>query len=219
MMFIGHFATGLAAKALDPKPSLGTYLTAALVGDIVFTSLLLAGVEQAQIEPGYTAVSPLRLPFFPYSHSLLSSLLLSAAAFAGYWRWRGSARAAAVVGVLPLGHWLLDVLSHRPDMPIGPSGPFLGLGLWRSIAATFLVEGFLFAAGIFLYCRATRAVDRVGRWAFVAFVAVLLLAYLPGPFSPPPPSARAVAWVNASMALFLVWAAWFDRRRVARRTD
>ncbi len=212
-MFIGHFATGLAAKKLDPRSSLAVYLAAASLPDLLFTALLWTGTESARIEPGYTAVTPLRFPHYPYSHSLLSALLLSAAAFLGYWLLRRRVRAAAIVGLLPLGHWVLDLISHRPDLPIGLSGPLVGLGLWRSIAGTFAVEGSLFALGVFLYWKATRPRDRVGRWAFVAFVVFLLLLYLPGPFSPPPPSVEAVAAVNTSLVLLLLWAAWLDRHR------
>jgi uncharacterized membrane protein len=215
-VFIGHLATGLAAKKLETKPSLATYLASASLPDLLFTALLWAGVESVQVEPGYTAVTPLRFPFYPYSHSLLAALLLSAAVFLGYWWLRRSVRAATIVGVLPLGHWLLDVVSHRPDVPIGLSGPVVGLGLWQSIAGTFAVEGSLFAAGIYLYQRATRPRDRVGRWAFVAFVVFLLLVYVPGPFGPPPPSVTAVAAVNSSLLLLLLWAGWFDRHRESR---
>src|SRR5256885_13790972 len=90
-------------------------------------------------------------------------------------------------GPLPAGgvlsHWVLDAVSHRPDMPIGIHGPYVGLGLWYSKLATVLVEGALFAAGVTLYVRATTARDRIGRWALVGLVAFLLATWLPLFFS------------------------------------
>jgi hypothetical protein len=38
----------------------------------------------------------------------------------------------------------LDVASHRPDMPVLPNGPYIGLGLWNSVAATLIVEAAIF---------------------------------------------------------------------------
>jgi hypothetical protein len=104
-----------------------------------------------------------------------------------------------------------------PDMPVGLAGPFLGLGLWRSIVATFVVEGALFTLGVWLYLRATRARDRIGRWALGAYIAFLVAGYVSGPFSGPPPSATAVGIGNSiGCALLVLWAWWIDRHRQAR---
>ena len=47
-----------------------------------------------------------------------------------------------------LSHWVLDFAVHRPDLPLWPAGPKVGLGLWNSIPGTFIVEGLfkIFAA-------------------------------------------------------------------------
>jgi hypothetical protein len=79
-------------------------------------------------------------------------------------------------------------------MPLYPGGgERLGLGLWQSLPATFAVEGLMFAAGIALYMQSTKAKDRVGTVAWWAMIGLLLALYLPGPWSPPPPSENAVA--------------------------
>ncbi len=216
-MFIGHVATALAAKKLEPRASLGMYVLAATAPDILFSALLLAGWERVEIAPGHTAVTPLAFVRYPYSHSLVGGLILGTLIGALYWVWCRRSRAAVVLAGLVLGHWLLDVLSHVPDMPVGPAGPFLGLGLWRSITATFAVEGGLFALGVWLYLRATRAKDRVGRWALGAYVALLVAMYVSGPFGGPPPSAMALGIGNSvGCALLVLWAWWIDRHREAR---
>jgi len=63
--------------------------------------------------------------------------------------------------------------------------------------------------------RTTRARDAIGRYAFAAYVALLLLLYLGDRFSAPPPSVKVVAWSGLLAGLiFVPWAWWFDRHRV-----
>jgi hypothetical protein len=139
--------------------------------------------------------------------------LVWAAGFALAYRARtGSRRGAWVVGGLVLSHWVLDFVTHRPDLPLAPGAPRVGLGLWNSVAATVLVEGALFAAGVYLYASATRARNRTGRFAFWALVVFLAGVYLAN-MGPPPPSARAVGAAGLSMWLFIPWAVWIDRNR------
>ncbi len=51
-------------------------------------------------------------------------------------------------------------------MPFG--GPVVGLGLWNSLPATVVVEGLMFALGLYLYKVNTEPVDKVGSGALVA---------------------------------------------------
>jgi len=213
-MFIGHIATALAAKKVDRRPSLGTYLLAATLPDVLFSLLLLGGWEQVQIAPGHTAMMAMAFPHYPYSHSLVGVLVAGVVLAVLYWVLRRHTKAAAILACLVLGHWILDAITHVPDMPVGLSGPMVGLGLWRSIAATFVMEGLLFVVGVVLYRRATRAKNAIGRWAFAAFVLLLAITYVAGPLGPPPPSAFAVTVVNnISLWLLVLWAAWIDRHR------
>jgi hypothetical protein len=64
---------------------------------------------------------------------------------------------------LVLSHWFLDFATHRPEMPLYPEGPKVGLGLWNSIPATMATELLMYAAGVWIYFRATRATDGIGR--------------------------------------------------------
>jgi hypothetical protein len=214
-MFIGHFALAFAAKRVAPSISLGTLFLAVQLADLAWPTFVLLGVERVAVAPGITKVTPLDFVSYPYSHSLLA-LAIWAALFAGI-HWAIRRRGGIVpwlLAALVLSHWVLDAASHRPDMPllIG-GGPLVGLGLWNSIPATVVVETVLFIAGVALYARATRPLDRTGVYAFWGLVAFLLLVSVANLMGPPPPSAAAVAWVAQSIWLLVLWGYWIDRHR------
>ena len=214
-MFIGHFAVAIAAKKVAPKASLGTLVLAACFLDAVWPVLVLAGIESFRIVPGYTAVNPFEFVHYPWSHSLLMTLVWALLVAFAYRAARGERRGALWVGVLVASHWVLDFVTHRPDLPLYPGGSErLGLALWQSWPATFAVEGAMFAAAVALYTKTTSAADRVGAIAWWALVIVLLALYIPGPFSPPPPGESAVAVIGvAALVIFVPWTYWIDRHR------
>ena len=214
-MFIGHFAVAFAAKKAAPRVSLGTLVLAATFSDVVWPVLVLLGIERFRIVEGYTAVNPLEFLHYPWSHSLLMTAVWALVFAGGYYVVKRDHAGAGWIGAAVLSHWVLDFVSHVPDMPLYPGGAErLGLGLWKSVPATFFVEGLMFAAAVVLYGRFTRAKDRIGSIAWWALIAVLLALYIPGPWSPPPPSVNAVVWVGiAAVAIFAPWAYWIDRHR------
>jgi len=216
-MFVGHFAVALAAKRAAPRTSLATLFAAAQLLDLVWPVLVLAGLETVRIDPGNTAFTPLDFTSYPWSHSALLAAGWAGLFGAAYLLRTGDRAGAAVCAALVASHWLLDVASHRPDLPLYPGGPKEGLGLWGSVPWTLAVELTLFALGLALYLGATRARDAVGRWALVGLIAFLLVAYLGNVAGPPPPSPTAVAVVTlVGWAVILPWAAWADRHREAR---
>jgi hypothetical protein len=217
-VFIGHFAVGLSAKRLAPDVSLGTLFVAAQLADLVWPTLVLAGIESFSIRPGITAVTPLDFTRYPYSHSLVGMALWGLGLGIVYFTIKRRALAALVLFMVVLTHWLLDFVSHRPDLPLTLTGAErFGLGLWHSRIATLAVEGLFFAACLWIYVRATRPVDAAGRWWLVALVAFLVVVYLANIFGPPPPSVAAVAWTAQAMWLLVAWGYWIDRHRTASR--
>lgn len=130
-----------------------------------------------------------------------------------YWAATKYGPGALWIAIGVVSHWVLDVVTHRPDMPLWLGGPKVGLGLWNSVSATLALESVMFAAALWIYVRTTIPRNGVGRWAFVAFVVLVLVIYAANAMSPTPPSERAVAWVTLSLWLLPVWAAWFDRHR------
>ncbi len=213
-MFIGHFAVGFAAKKFAPRTSMALLLAAPLFLDMLWPIFVLAGWEQVRIDPGNTRYTPLDFVHYPWSHSLLLSIVW-ATLFALLYHCIARNRSGTIaiwIGVV--SHWVLDWITHRPDMPLSPGGPRLGLGLWNSIAGTMVVEIGMVAVGVWLYVQVTRARDRIGRYALIAYVGLLLLLYISDRFSGPPPSVAAVAWVGiGASVVFVPWAWWFDHHR------
>jgi membrane-bound metal-dependent hydrolase YbcI (DUF457 family) len=215
-MFIGHHAAGFAAKRLAPRVSLGTLFAAAMALDLIWPILLLLDIEHVRVAPGNTKFTPLDFYDYPITHSLLIVLGWSLLASVIHWFVRKSWRDALVVGAAVLSHWVLDFVTHRPDLPLWPGGPMVGLGLWNSVAGTIVVETLLFAGALALYLRTTRARDRIGTlalWALVVFVALIYVANLT---SPPPPSAKAIGYAGLAAWLFVPWGVWIDRHRQPR---
>jgi hypothetical protein len=123
---------------------------------------------------------------------------------------------AMALAAVVLSHWVLDFVAHRPDMPIWPGGPLVGLGLWYSIPATLTVELTLFAIGVWLYLSVTRPRDVIGTYAFWAFIATLAVLYFSSIFGPPPPSVQVLAMSGIAGWLLVVWGYWIDRHRFLR---
>jgi membrane-bound metal-dependent hydrolase YbcI (DUF457 family) len=216
-VFLGHFGVGFGAKAAAPKTSLGSLLLASQLIDLLWPTLLLLGVERAVIAPGITKVTPLDFTHYPISHSLAAVLLWAVLFGLVYHVLRRDSRGALVCAIAVVSHWLLDLLTHRPDLPLAPgSGVKVGLGLWDSLPATLGVELAVFAVGVWLYATTTRAVNRTGSVALWAMVGVLLLIYAGNILGPPPPSLSAVAWVGQAQWLLIAWGYWIDRHRQAR---
>lgn len=215
-MFLGHFAAGFAAKRAVPRVSLVVLFLAAQLADVLWPIFVAVGLETVRIVPGITAVTPLDFVSYPYSHSLVALTIYAAALGAACWWWLGGFAAFVVVALLVISHWVLDFVSHRPDMPIYPGGPVYGLSLWNSVPATVVVELAIFAIGVWVYAKTTRARDAVGRWSFAALVVFLLIAYGANLAGGPPPSVSAIYWIGiVGSAVILLWSWWTDRHRAS----
>jgi len=214
-MFIGHFALGFAAKPAAPRVSLAILFVAAQLADLLWPLFVAAGLEQVRIDPGNTAFTPLDFVSYPYSHSLLMLTLWAAALGAAYVTIEhAGARVFWILAALVLSHWVLDVMTHRPDMPLYPGGPKLGLGLWNSMALTIAIESAMYAAALVIYARATRPRDGIGRWGFVALAAILAASYVANIVGGPPPSVTAIVVVGTiGGAMTIGLALWTDRHR------
>lgn len=218
-MFIGHYALAFGAKQYAPAASLGTLFLACQFADLLWPTLVVLGIERVEVDPGNTAMTPLNFISYPYSHSMVM-LVIWSALFALAYRvikgWRPNAMAA--IATLVFSHFVLDFVTHRPDLPLTLGGTRrVGLGLWNSPMAALAIEVTLFAAGTAVYVVVTRARNRVGSiglWTLIAFLSAIYFAAI---FGPPPPSSSAVAMAGHLSWLFVAWAYWVDRHRMPRQ--
>jgi membrane-bound metal-dependent hydrolase YbcI (DUF457 family) len=212
-VFIGHYAVGFAAKRAAPRTSLGLLIGSTALLDLIWPIFLLLGWEKVRIVD--SAPTPfLRFDFdYPISHSLVTTLGWALLAGGAYWAVTRYRAGAVWIAIGVSSHWLLDFVTHRPDMPLWPGGPKVGLGLWNSTFRTIAVEEAMIAVGLWIYVAHTSPRDRIGLWGFVAFVVFTLAIYALSIVGPPPKDASAVAWVGMAGWLFPAWAAWFDRHR------
>ena len=199
-MFVGHFAVSLIGKRLESKISLGTLVLAAMLPDFVTFVLMIAGIEGVRFKPGVVvtpatrAIDALEVTEFTYSHSLLMGAIWGGLLAAFYFARRGNKRGAWIIFAAVISHWFLDFASHPPDMALAPglTGRF-GLGLWKSVPATLIVEGAFWLFAIVSYLQVTQAPHRA--WVFVFWlpVAFLTLAWYGNITQPPPQNFSVIA--------------------------
>lgn len=217
-MLVGHFGVGLAAKRIVPETSAGTLMLASLLPDFVAWTLLLAGVEHARIHPGITRTNPLDLYDIAISHSLLTDAIWGLLLAGAYFLWRRHSRASWIILAVVLSHWLLDFLSHRPDMPLAPGvHQYFGLGLYNSPLAMLLVEGSIWFAGIIVYARCTRPRKRMGTYLFWSVAALLTAVWIVS-LGGATPSALRPAGISSLIffSMVVLWAYLMDFLRPAK---
>lgn len=214
-MFVGHYGTSYASKALGLSIPLWVLFIAVQLLDVFWGIFVLVGIERVRIVPGITATNPLDLYYMPYTHSLIGALGWAVGAAVTYrlWRGQGAKRDALIIGVAVLSHWVLDLLVHRPDLPLVGDRMKVGLGLWNSPAIAFGLEALFLFGGLLCYLRTTRSARARGAVGFVVFSAALLGVQAITFFGAPPTSAQAAA-LTALVAYFALagTAAWLESR-------
>src|SRR5262249_1243940 len=215
-MLVGHLALGLVAKRIEPKISLGAWMLAVLLADLLCFAFLIAGIEHFDVEPGGARNRLVaRNIFFAYSHSLLMNAICAALFGAAYFLRRRYPLGGLLLFAAVLSHWLLDFVSHNPDMPLAPGvSAVYGLGLWNSILATLIVEGGFWLLAIILYVRVAHPKTRAAHYAFWTVIAFLTLAWygnITKGISPDPVRAGINGLIFFS--LVVAWAYWMNRLR------
>ncbi len=214
-MFLGHFGLALASKKADRKLSLATAFMAAQFVDLLWPLLLITGVEDVNIDPGNTVVTPLDFAHYPYSHSLLAGIVWGVALGIAYYLIKKTSKGALIVGSLVLSHWFLDLLMHRPDLPLSFSGETkYGLGLWNNLPLTIAIELVLLLAGAGIYMRATQPKNLWGTISIISLLVFLITVYMLNVFGDPPPNSEVIGYVGFAQWLFVGWAYWCDATRV-----
>lgn len=220
-MFIGHFGVGFGAKKYAPVVSLGYLFIAAQFIDLLWPTLLLLDIEHVVISPGITAVTPLDFTDYPFSHSLLMvtvwGIILGLVSFLFLKKFKYS----LVVFFCVISHWFLDLIVHRPDLPLLPAEDTLklGFGLWDHPYLSALIEGLVFLTGVYLYYKVTKPVNKTGKYLLVFLVLFLALIQIANMFGPPPPGINEIAWAGQLQWLFVIIAFIVDRNRSASKFE
>jgi len=217
-MFVGHYAVALGLKKFEKRVSLGVLFLAVQFVDILFMPFVLLGIERMNIIPNFTQSTHFELEYMPYTHSLLASALWAILAYVVFrWLLVRDRSVAVVVALAVFSHWILDLITHMPDLPLWSDGSMkFGLGLWNNAAAAFAVEAIFLVAALWLYLRATQASTALGKYGMSVFVALLVLMNIVNIFGPPPQGGMIELAVSALVAYFLFAgiAFWLDRKRV-----
>lgn len=214
-MVIGHYALGFAGKKISKGPSLGTMFMAVQWPDLVWPVLVLMGVEKVTIEPGNTEMTPLNFVSYPWSHSMLMAMGWGILFGFIYYARTKNRNASLLLFFLVFSHWVLDWISHRPDMPLTPFTELkVGLGLWNNKWAAAVIEALLFVMGIVIYTKVTKAKNKTGRWALWGLVAFLFLIYSMSVLGPPPEKVSMIAWTDMAQWLLVAWGYWVDKNRL-----
>jgi hypothetical protein len=203
---------GRAERAVN----VGVFIAAALLLDLLLWLFVLIGWEAVAIPPDFASSHQPEF-VFPYSHGLAASIfwavLAAALGVACYSPLQSKWRIAALLAVAVFSHWVLDVVVHRPELPLtGAASRTVGFGLWNNMPVALGLEAAIAGLGLYLFVSGTR----IGRPRSIALVALTLLAMvftaLGMTIAPAPPSAAAMA--ASSLATLIVVCAlvyWFGR--------
>jgi hypothetical protein len=212
-MFVGHYGISFAAPRSGVRLPLWVWFIAVQWLDVVWSLLVLLGVEKLRITPGFTQANALDLYYMPFTHSLPGALVLSAIFAGGVAVFETTARGRAFVFVAAacFSHWVLDLIVHTPDLPLYDNAAKVGLGLWRHVAISFPLELAFLGLGTWLYARSVTFTP-TGRYSLWGFFALLAALQVYANFGPPPSSSEAMALIALGLyALLAALAALVER--------
>ena len=209
-MFIGHFAVGMLSKRSDELPSLAMMFLAVQLLDLVWPILVLLGVESLSIDPNNTKLTHLSFDFYPYSHSLLAAVVWGLLLGIVYFLVTKNKKGSMILGLLVISHWILDLITHRPDLPLSPfSESKFGFGLWNYPVFEMILEISIFLLGAWLYFKSSFFKRKIWFWALIVF---LLVAHIMNLVGPPPPNTTVVAWSANLMWIIILWTWWIEKK-------
>jgi hypothetical protein len=177
-MITGHFGLAVGIKKYAPHLPLWSLFLATFWLDILFMSFSIFGFESfTPLNPDQPAYGEVVINA-QYTHSLAGAALIAViTGWLASLRWKKAG--GTVIGAVIFSHWLLDLLVHRPDLPILPGNigdlPLLGLGLWGRPLWSAILELVLLIAGACLYHRSAMSLSGQTRRAWTASLLTSML--------------------------------------------
>ncbi len=217
-MFVGHYGVAFAARRVGGRVPLWVWFVSVQWMDVVWSVLVLLGIEKLRIVPGFTEANALDLYYMPYTHGLPGAIVVSLVlgAIVALLTPGNRARICLLVAAASFSHWVLDLVVHVPDLPLYDNAAKVGLGLWRHVGLSFSLELIVLGLGAWLYARRTTFASARGRYVLSAFVILLAAVQAIANFGPPPSSPHAMAVTAlAFYAVLALLAAWVER--IAKR--
>ena len=218
-MFVGHYGPTFALKRWAPAAPMWALAIGVQLVDVAWSIFIVAGIEHVRIVPGFTASNSLDLYDMPFTHSLVAAFVWALGFGAVFWK--RSRKVAIAIALAVFSHWLCDLIVHRPDLPIIDDGYKVGFGLWDYRWPAFVLELGVLFAGMAVYLRGTRPLDRIGRFGpylvGVAFAGMQIFQIFGKP--PATPTGMAIAAFSSYIAVAVVMS-WIDphrRHRGSRR--
>ena len=182
--------------------------------------MVLIGLEKVSVDHSATVVTPFNFSYYPYSHSLFSSVLYSLILGFIAWKIYKSLKTGIVFGLVVLSHWVLDFLTHRPDLPLFFDNVKVGLGLWNSTAGTFIVEVILFIGGIVFYLMSSPLTSQKRKlvfWSLIIFLFIMYLGNIFGPKAPVDTHPNAIAGPALAMWIIVIWGSLADKMNTTEK--
>jgi len=211
-MFIGHFAPAfVAAAAYSRGPKLGTYFLAAQLVDWGFFSLAMVGIEKARIDPEATVMVPFDLYYMPYTHSLAGTAVWALALAVVVAIWHRDSLAGLLSALVVVSHWVLDWITHRPDLTLAGGPEMYGLGLWNYPEIAMPLEIGITLAAFAFYMKRSRGPAAQP----LILMGVLLLFQAINWFAPHPAEMGLLVYVQALLAFAVTTAiaVWVGKNR------
>ena len=219
-VFIGHFGAGLALKRADRTLSLGLLFIAAQLSDLIYGVTLLTGVEKVSIVAGTSPLTSAEYVFFPYSHSLVATLLLAGLValiflIVPFKSSLPKSKTALIMATAVLSHFILDAITHNPEVDLLGNGVYkIGLGIWNYPIASYTIEALLLIAGLWIYLRTTKTITFGGKYGLLILSVILLTLNAVNTFGLYPTNT-----INFAVTMLIVYigtivaAFWLDQKR------
>lgn len=175
MQAINHAATALILKRKFPSAPLFGLILATEAVEYLWVGLNVIGIERTVIDEDMRSVADVHLVHMPFSHSVVTSLIIAVAVGMAV-LWRGGKAASAVASAIALGvfsHVVLDLFVHAPDIALSPffNGAKYGTGLYANLPLPALALETLWGILCWWIYR--------GSWKLLGLILVMGIAAIP----------------------------------------